>query len=485
MKKVQRKDRSAQGAFCSRNKERFLENELEMGAGMGKKIRKVGKFYSSVIMGNIGIFMFIGLVSVIFNKNGWLPKEEIYNISQLVYYVVLPICIAFVGGERIGGQMGGILAVLAVAGMLAADTSVGLLAGMAAGPVSGLFWKHTWAILERKMPSSLQMLTRNLSAGIFGGILAILGFYFVTPVLMIAEGVISLLIKCLLDRNLVGLLNLVIEPAKVFFLNNVMNHGILVPIAMSETEKMGNSVLFLLEANPGPGLGMLAALWFYERKEKYLSALAAHGIGGIHEVYFPFVLANLWLLLPLIAAGMAGAWWFDIFEAGLKAPVSPGSIFIILLMAGKGNTLVILLGILLSAGVSFSGCLLTLKWRKKRGKAEHMEEGKEKSVETTENLEVAKMPIHKIGFVCDAGVGSSAMGAAIFRRKLHQNKIEGIHVEAFAADMLPEDLDLIVSQKDFYHLLPEKAKETDLFLVDNFVSAQAYDELVKIVAERR
>lgn len=478
---------------------------------MGKKIRKMGKFYSSVIMGNIGIFMFIGLLSVIFNKNGWLPNEEIYSISQMVYFLVLPICIAFVGGERIGGQMGGILAVLTVAGMIAADTSVGILAGMAAGPVSGFLWKSVNDFLERKAPTSLLMLIRNLAAGILGGILAILGFYFLTPVLAVAEGVIALFIKGLLDRNLVGLLNIVIEPAKLFFLNNVMNHGILVPIAMSETDAAGSSVIFLLEANPGPGLGMLAALYFYERKEKYLSALAAHGIGGIHEVYFPFVLADLWLLLPLIVAGMAGTLWFDIFEAGLTAPVSPGSIFTILIMAGKGNTLVILMGVLLSAGVSFGGCLLLLTRRKKHRLASELQK-REKNFEAEKTItevpaeemlhiqkemqemkiteevqkeETVKMTINRIGFVCDAGVGSSAMGAAIFRRKLHQCGIEGIEATAFAADSIPEEIDLIVCQKDFYQLLPEDKKKTEIFMVDNFVSAQAYDELVTLVEERR
>ena len=95
------------------------------------------------------------------------------------------------------------------------------------------------------------------------------------------------------------------------------------------------------------------------------------------------------------------------------------------------------------------------------------------------------MPINKLGFVCDAGVGSSAMGAAIFRRKLHQNNIEGIEVQSYAADSISGKLDLIVCQKDFFQLLPQEQKEQEIFTVDNFVSAQAYDELMRLVEERR
>lgn len=461
---------------------------------MTAKIRRAGKFYSSVIMGNIGVFMFIGLLSVIFNRNGWFPNEELYEVSQFVYTIILPVCIAYSGGERISGKQGGILAVLAVSGMLCADDSLGLLAGMAAGPAAGFIWKYIWGFLERKVPSSIQMLMRNLAAGVIGGGLAALGFYFLTPFFWAVENGIAHFIHGLLNRNLTGLLNLMIEPAKVFFLNNILNHGILVPLAMSELKTAESSVLYLLEANPGPGLGMLAALYFYEKKEKYLSALAAHGAGGIHEVYFPFVLSDLWLLLPLIISGVTGAVWFDIFNAGLNAPVSPGSIVTILVMAGKKNIIPVFLGILLSAAVSFGGSILILAWQKKRNTGQKIQD-MEISGETMENIsqnaeekikkEEAKMPINKIGFVCDAGVGSSAMGAAIFRRKLHQNNIEGMEVQPYAADRIPENLDLIVCQKDFFQLLPQEQKEKEIFTVDNFVSAQAYDGLVKLVEERR
>lgn len=461
---------------------------------MSAKIRRAGRFYSSVIMENIGVFMFIGLLSVIFNRNGWLPDEELYEISQFAYTTILPVCIAYSGGGRISGKPGGILAVLAVSGILCADTSLGLLSGMAAGPAAGFIWKYTWGFLEKKVPSSMQMLMRNLTAGVIGGGLAALGFYFLTPIFWAIERGIALFIHELLNRNLTGLLSLIIEPAKVFFLNNILNHGILVPLAMSELKTAESSVLFLLEANPGPGLGMLTALYFYEKKEKYLSALVAHGAGGIHEVYFPFVLSDLWLLLPLVVSGVTGAVWFDIFNAGLNAPVSPGSIVTILIMAGKKNVIFVFLGILLSAAVSFGGSILVLVWQKGRNaekKVPDMEISGERMGNNFQNLEEkteeeqVKMPINKIGFVCDAGVGSSAMGAAIFRRKLHQNNIEGIEVQPYAADSISGKLDLIVCQKDFFQLLPQEQKEQEIFTVDNFVSAQAYDELVRLVEERR
>lgn len=452
---------------------------------MIKALRRMGKFCSSVIMGNIGIFIFIGILSVIFNETGWLPNEEIYRISQLAYKLVLPVCISFAGGERIGGKTGGILAVLAVTGMLCANVSVGILAGMAAGPAAGAVWKYVGEFLEKHTRSSMQMLVRNLTAGTAGAGLALLGYYFLTPVMDGITAVISAGMTALVERNLTWFLNIIIEPAKVFFLNNIINHGILIPIAVSETEMAGSSILFLLESNPGPGFGMLAALYCVKKtkKEEYASAMIAQGAGGIHEVYFPVVLANLWLLLPLIASGVTGALWFDRMGAGAAAPVSPGSAITFLLMAGKNDMLVVVLGMFLSASVSFIGSMVVLKWQesvKKRKKTETIQ-----IVEEIPHIqEEEKMPINRIGFVCDAGVGSSAMGAAIFRRKLAQNKTEGIQVEAFAADRIPDELDLIVCQKDFYQLIPEGKKEKEIFMVENFVSVQAYDELMELLLKR-
>lgn len=530
---------------------------------MGKRLRNIGKFYSSIFMGNIGLIIFIGLFFVLFQEHGWFPNEELYEISQLVYLVILPVCIGYAGGERIAGKSGGILAVLMVAGALQADLNVGILAAMIAGPLGGAVWKYAGSRMKERSGGSLQMLSGNLLTGILGGILAILAYEVLAPLLLWISSEISTCLKTLVEYRLLVLMNVLIEPLKVLFLNNIVNHGILVPLGMSQMQEAGKSVLFLLEANPGPGFGMLAALFvvYREKRQEYGTAMFAQGAGGVHEVYFPFVLENLWLVLPLIAGGAAGTLWFELTDTGLTAPVSPGSIITILLMAGKENLVGAAGGMVISAGVSFLGSMLVLRlqgkqtevtdagsdkaaerhvktegsqaeeiqieeksgaietvWEEKKpcdieevqiketpGVTETVwaeenpdseedsqtEETKIQGVQTEEtsgeeanNKEEKKMAIKKIGFICDAGVGSSAMGAALFRRKLMQSRIPDVEVQAYASDQIPEDLDLIVCQKDFLRLLPEGVKDTETLAVDSLMGGEAFDELIITIQER-
>lgn len=489
---------------------------------MGKRLRNIGKFYSSIFMGNIGLIIFIGLFFVLFQEHGWFPNEELYEISQLVYLVILPVCIGYAGGERIAGKSGGILAVLMVAGALQADLNVGILAAMIAGPLGGAVWKYAGSRMKERSGGSLQMLSGNLLTGILGGILAILAYEVLAPLLLWISAEISTCLKTLVEYRLLVLMNVLIEPLKVLFLNNIVNHGILVPLGMSQMQEAGKSVLFLLEANPGPGFGMLAALFvvYREKRQEYGTAMFAQGAGGVHEVYFPFVLENLWLVLPLIAGGAAGTLWFELTDTGLTAPVSPGSIITILLMAGKENLVGAAGGMVISAGVSFLGSMLVLRLQGKQtevtdagsdkeaerhvkteeSQAEEnpaseedsqTEETKIQGVQTEEtsgeeanNKEEKKMAIKKIGFICDAGVGSSAMGAALFRRKLMQSRIPDVEVQAYASDQIPDDLDLIVCQKDFLRLLPEGVKDTETLAVDSLMGGEAFDELIITIQER-
>lgn len=481
---------------------------------MGKRLRNIGKFYSSIFMGNIGLIIFIGLFFVLFQEHGWFPNEELYEISQLVYLVILPVRIGYAGGERIAGKSGGILAVLMVAGALQADLNVGILAAMIAGPLGGAVWKYAGSRMKERSGGSLQMLSGNLLTGILGGILAILAYEVLAPLLLWISAEISTCLKTLVEYRLLVLMNVLIEPLKVLFLNNIVNHGILVPLGMSQMQEAGKSVLFLLEANPGPGFGMLAALFvvYREKRQEYGTAMFAQGAGGVHEVYFPFVLENLWLVFPLIAGGAAGTLWFELTDTGLTAPVSPGSIITILLMAGKENLVGAAGGMVISAGVSFLGSMVVLRLQGKQteitdtgsGKTEERhvkteeaqedfqtEETKIQRVQTEEtsgeeanNKEEKKMTIKKIGFICDAGVGSSAMGAALFRRKLMQNRIPDVEVQAYASDQIPEDLDLIVCQKDFLRLLPEGVKDTETLAVDSLMGGEAFDELIITIQER-
>lgn len=441
-----------------------------------KKIQNIGKFYTRIIMKNIGIFIFIGLLFVVFHDHGWFPNEDIYAISQLVYSILLPTMIAYEGGRLMGDKGGGVLAVLAVSGVLVAEPGVGILGGMLLGPLSGMIWKYEAEFLEKRALSSIQMLGRNLCIGITGGALAAAAFYLLSPALAVLSGLLYQGVNFLVAHRMTGILSIVIEPLKIFFLNNMVNHAILVPLGMGQVQEAGSSVLFLLEANPGPGIGVLAALCVMRKKRRseYISALAAEAVGGIHEVYFPFVLSELRLLIPLILGGMAGNFCFVFLDAGLQGVVSPGSVFVILLMAGKGKIFAVLAGMCLSALVSFAGSVTVLHFTKEE--TDSVNEEKKKMMELKK--------IEKIAFVCDGGMGSSAMGAALFRRTLAKEGITGIQAEAFASDLVPEGMDMIVCQKDYYRMLPPKLLEGEVYTVQNLVSTAEYQNLIEQIQKR-
>lgn len=451
-----------------------------------KKLHKVGKFYTRIIMNNIGIFIFIGILSVIFNGHGWFPDKDMYAISQLVYKVILPAFIAYEGGRAVSGREGGVAGVLAVSGLIWSESSAELLGAMLLGPAAGYLWKKECLWIEKKFPSSMQMLGKNMMLGTTGALFSAAGIYLILPLLeQTAELFFSgaaFLTRC----NMTACLSFFIEPAKVFFLNNVVNHMLLVPAGMEQIRETGSTVLFLLETNPGPGIGVILALFYMKkiRKNEAASVLAAHALGGIHEVYFPFILADLRLIPAVILGGLTGNIAFQISKAAVKGMVSPGSIFTILIMADSGCRWRVLAGILLSAAASFLCGALILKkhvdcqekysFRKISSSQKKETDEKWESMLQQEPAQEGNMEntIKKIAFVCDGGIGSSVMGAALLRRRLYSMGKTEITVEAFAADLVPENIDIIVCQRDFYKIHGSVLKNRQVHLVDSLLQTE-------------
>lgn len=469
---------------------------------MTKQLRRIGDFYKKIILNNIGIFIFIGILSVVFHDYGWIPNKDMYAISQLVYKSLLPAFISYEAGRQVGGSSGGITALLAVSGIIAADIEPGIFSGLILGPISGLLWKYSYDWMGRKSKAALQMLFQNLWLGILGSLLAGVSYFVIAPLMeLVMESTLQFM-SVWLNQGMLIILSLLIEPAKVFFLNNLINHGIFIPIGMSQAAAVGSSVFFLLETNPGPGLGMLAALFMYgkDKKGECGAAIFTQAIGGLHEVYFPYVLSNLWLLLPLLAGGAAGNLTFLAFHASLQGPASPGSIITILLMAGKESFVPVMMGIAVSALTAFAGSVLVI-----RGKPLHkfqeccmeLKGNKEAEIsQTEENIRVMerpdtseKSPIQNVAVVCDGGVGTSAMGAAIVRRLMSRENIPDVSVEAFAADLLPEQIGMIICQTDFYEHAPRSFREQHpacghVYMVESLLDVSSYDGFLNLLKER-
>lgn len=470
---------------------------------MSKRLHRFGKFYGRVILRFIGIFIFIGILSVVFGDNGWMPNKDIYAISRLAYRVVIPILIAYTGG----GQMrklatseqerkvhreelhpGGVIAVMALAGLLSADSNHGILAAMVLGPVSGFLWENVMEPLTEKFKTVAEMLIRNLAIALTGCVMAIASIYLLNPLFELVTGIALVGINYLVTHNLICLASIIIEPAKVFFLNNSINHGILVPLGLQQAEQTGTSILFLLESNPGPGLGILLAAYLmnHEKKKRkeYATGIFAEFIGGLHEVYFPMVLANIWLLLALIAGGTVGNLIFAVFGGETVSALSPGSICTAFLVTPKSRIVPVLAGIIGSALVSlFCGvCILGIQKKRKHDIWPGTEY--ETRLEETSVQEISMGKVHKVGFICDAGVGSSAMAAALFRRKLSEKHMEGVEVAAYARDQIAEDIDIAICQRDFKELVLGEVQQKDIRVVSSLLNQEEYEEIIAEIRRR-
>lgn len=459
---------------------------------MKKSLHRFGKFYSSVILNFIGIFIFVGIISVVFGDCGWMPNEDIYAISQFVYSAVLPILIAYAAGNQVRRlkehgeskrfHAGGVIAVMAAAGMVLADSECGILGAMILGPLSGIIWEYVLEPLVRNVKAGMEMLVHNLVAAFAGSLMAVFAFYLVSPLLSFIEDILFFGMNYLMEHKLIWLLSVLIEPAKVFFLNNSINHGMLLPLGVQQAEHLGESILFLLETNPGPGLGVLGALYIVrkEKRKEYGASMFVEFIGGVHEIYFPEVLSNLWLLLALISGGAAGNLCFLVCHGAVMGAVSPGSILSILLVCSKNRILSVLSGVFVSAAVSMLAALLILKIQNRN--RENKETGTE--VQNAAEMEWEKKMSIKVGFVCNAGVGSSAMGAALFRRKLQEMNITDIEVEAYPADQIPDDLMLIVCQKDFQEKVPFEYRGDKVYTVGSLLNQSEYEAIIEEIQRK-
>lgn len=442
------------------------------------------------------MFIFIGILFVVCHERGWFPNKNIYAISQYVYQYAIPLMIAYEGGRQLGGPEGGILGVIAECGFLTAGSMGGILGAMLLGPASGgcicverrLF---NWLSERSKENSrfaaewkSMTMLRRNFAMAFTGAAMAVLGFYGLAPALALITRFLSCGMEGLVEHGAVFALSIFIEPMKVFFMNNLLHHAILAPLGLEQVKELGGSLLFLLEANPGPGFGVLAALYCRKKegKDEYASALAVHLLGGIHEVYFPYVLSDLRLLFPLVAGGMAGNFCFSLLGAKATSVVSPGSLIVLFLLANKDMLPPICIGIAISAGVSFLLSLWVVSTgQKKEGGMQPMkkEEGKE-----SKESEDKKEAVERIAFVCDGGMGSSAMGAAILRRMLKEKGLMDVLVQAYAVDLVPESETFLVCQRDFYPHLPKKEKTKEVRMVDSLVRRECFTSLVDEIQGR-
>lgn len=461
---------------------------------MKEKVQLFGRFLSGMVMPNIGAFIAWGLITALFMEKGWCPNESIAQLIDPMSHMLLPLLIAYTGGSVVAGVRGGVIGAIATMGVIAGSTDPMFLGAMIMGPLAAWVIKKFDKLLENKVKAGFEMLVNNFSIGIIGAILAIIGLKGITPLVTVLNGAMEAGVGFFVKHGLLPLTSIFIEPAKVLFLNNALNHGILSPMGMKQVEELGKSVFFLLEANPGPGLGVLLAYCIAGKGSAKSSAPGAaiiHFFGGIHEIFFPYILMNPLLLLATIAGGASGIFIFNLMDVGLTSPASPGSILAITMMAERHCYLGLFLGVIVSAVVAFVVAIPILKFM---GKDTSLEEAQQKkdsmkkqakglADETAATVDCAV--VKKIAFACDAGMGSSAMGATVLKKKLAAAGITDIEVIHTPVSSIPQDVQVVVTHQELGERAAHSNPKAKLVTITNFLAAPEYEVLVEELKNAR
>ena len=447
---------------------------------MKNAVQRFGKFLSSMVMPNIGAFIAWGFITALFIEKGWLPNAQLATLNGPMLNYLLPVLIAFQGGKLIGGDRGGVMGAIATIGVIVGAPDYPMLMGaMVMGPLAGFVIKKFDQAMDGRMPAGFEMLINNFSIGIFGMLLAIVGYYAIGPFMSAVLVVLKGGVQVLVNHNLLPLAAIFIEPAKVLFLNNAINHGIFTPIGIEQAAEAGKSIMYMLEANPGPGLGLLLAYWAFSKdkatKDSAPGAIIIHFFGGIHEIYFPYILMNPLVIVGPIAGNICAILFYSITKAGLVGPSAPGSIIAFMSMSPKSSIVITALGVLIAAAVSFlvSSPIVKMAGSKsledaQKKTSDMKAESKGQAAAVLSGADVKTDNIKKIVFACDAGMGSSAMGATKFRNRIKPLNL-GITVTNTSVDNVPADADVVVCQYILQDRAVKSAPQARLVAIGNFL----------------
>ncbi|EGQ8515740.1 PTS mannitol transporter subunit IICBA [Vibrio parahaemolyticus] len=467
------------------------------------KIQNFGRFLSNMVMPNIGAFIAWGFITALFIPTGWLPNETLASMVGPMITYLLPLLIGYTGGKLVGGDRGAVVGAITTMGVIVGTDIPMFMGAMMVGPMGGWAIKKFDNYIDGKVKSGFEMLVNNFSAGIIGMLCAILAFFLIGPFVKVLSGALAAGVNFLVSAHLLPLTSIFVEPAKILFLNNAINHGIFSPLGIQQASETGQSIFFLIEANPGPGLGILLAYMVFGKGTARQTAGGAsiiHFFGGIHEIYFPYILMNPRLILAAIAGGMTGVFVLTMFNAGIVSPASPGSIFAILLMTQKGSIVGVLASIAAATGVSFAVASLLMKTQTST-EEDGDEAALEKATSQMKDMKSASKngavvnneskgdvdlaTVQSIIVACDAGMGSSAMGASMLRKKVQDAGLN-VHVTNLAINSLPESADIVITHKDLTDRARKHAPNAHHISLTNFLDSEMYNQLVtKLLAAQK
>jgi len=463
------------------------------------KVQNFGRFLSNMVMPNIGAFIAWGIITALFIPTGWTPNATLAKLVGPMITYLLPLLIGYTGGRLAGGERGGVVGAITTMGVIAGADIPMFMGAMMAGPLGGWAIKRFDRMVDGKIKSGFEMLVNNFSAGIIGMLLAIVAFLAIGPLVEILSHALALGVNLMVRHDLLPLASIFVEPAKILFLNNAINHGIFSPLGIQQATETGKSIFFLIEANPGPGMGILMAYMIFGRgnaKQSAGGAAIIHFLGGIHEIYFPYVLMNPRLLLAVILGGMTGVFTLSVLHGGLVSPASPGSILAVLAMTPKGAYFANISAVVAAFAVSFVVASILLKSMKVK-EGDDLDEATRRVKEMKAQSKGLNAPVNagagsdlsavrKIIVACDAGMGSSAMGAGVLRKKVKEAGLTNISVTNTAINSLPDDVDLVITHRDLTERAMRHAPQAQHISLTNFLDSGLYTDLVaRLVAVQK
>ncbi|WP_410012973.1 PTS mannitol transporter subunit IICBA [Sodalis sp. C49] len=463
------------------------------------RVQNFGRFLSNMVMPNIGAFIAWGIITALFIPTGWTPNATLAKLVGPMITYLLPLLIGYTGGRLAGGERGGVVGAITTMGVIAGADMPMFLGAMLAGPLGGWAIKRFDRMVDGKIKSGFEMLVNNFSAGIIGMILAIIAFLAIGPLVEILSHILAAGVNLMVRHDLLPLASIFVEPAKILFLNNAINHGIFSPLGIQQATATGKSIFFLIEANPGPGMGVLIAYMIFGRgnaKQSAGGAAIIHFLGGIHEIYFPYVLMNPRLLIAVILGGMTGVFTLSVLHGGLVSPASPGSILAVLAMTPKGAYFANITAVIAAFAVSFVIASILLKSMKAK-EGDDLEDATRRIKDMKAQSKGMAAPVtagatgdlasvRKIIVACDAGMGSSAMGAGVLRKKVKEAGLTNISVTNTAINSLPEDVDLVITHRDLTERAMRHAPQAQHISLTNFLDSGLYTDLVaRLVAVQK
>jgi mannitol PTS system EIICBA or EIICB component len=437
-------------------------NKNLQGPGVRATVQRLGGYLAGMIMPNIGAFIAWGLITMLFIPTGWTPNATLAALVGPIITYLLPVLIGYTGGRMVHGQRGAVIGAIATMGVVVGADVPMFLGAMIIGPLAAFLLKLLDKAIEGKVKTGFEMLIDNFSLGILGMIMAVLGKLAIGPVVARLVEWLGSGVQALVNAHLLPLASIFVEPAKVLFLNNAINHGVLSPLGAVQAQTAGKSILFMVESNPGPGLGLLLAFMFFgplSLRPSAPGAIIIQFLGGIHEIYFPYVLMKPKMILAVIAGGMSGLFVGSLLGAGLVAPASPGSIIAYFAVTPRDGYIPMLADVLVATAVSFAVASALFGFGR-GAKAEAEAEAAAAVPETpttawtppgtagtssvataTATRTINGRDVKRLVIACDAGMGSSVMVASAMKKKLASSGVEVTHTPV---NGIPADAQLIL-----------------------------------------